>query len=69
MSVTLNDIEIRALQLSHAERTALIQNLIHSLEGESETAQNEIVAAWGKEITRRMIELDAGHSGWLSRLR
>ena len=55
MSSSLHALEAAALLLPPEERAKLAERLIASLDRDP-----EIVAAWDKEIMRRIAELDAG---------
>jgi len=56
--VTKSDLLREALRLPPEARAALAAELIESLDG-GET-DDEVEAAWAKEIHRRLAEIDAG---------
>lgn len=66
MNAILKEIEDRALQLSAQERGELIEALIASLEGEAQGTPDEVAAAWDAEIARRVADMDAGRTGFVS---
>jgi len=49
----------QALTLSAAERTAMAESLLESLEGTPEDTQS-VEATWSEEIARRIDDLDSG---------
>jgi putative addiction module component (TIGR02574 family) len=59
---TLEALETAALQLTTAERGALIARLIDSLDGEPEDTPEAIAKAWDEEIARRVADLEAGRT-------
>jgi putative addiction module component (TIGR02574 family) len=60
MSVSVKELEDKALELGAQERAKLISALIASLEGEVQGSTEEIAAAWDAEIERRVAEMEAG---------
>lgn len=66
MAVTLEELEAQALKLSIKERSELVHRLIVSIDGEPEGTPEEIAKAWGKEIARRVADMDAGRTKWNS---
>jgi putative addiction module component (TIGR02574 family) len=60
MSVSVKELEDKALQLDARERAELVRTLIASLEGEIQGDADEIAAAWDAEIERRVGEMEAG---------
>jgi len=60
MSVSVKELEDKALQLGAQERAELVSVLIASLEGEMQGSAEEIAAAWDAEIERRVSEMEAG---------
>lgn len=66
MSVTVDELESKARDLSVKERRELIARLIASLEGEPEGSPEEIAAAWDEEIARRIDDMEAGRVAWVS---
>lgn len=66
MAAILKEIESQALQLSPPERGELIHRLILSLEGEPEDSPEAIAKAWDEEIARRVADMEAGRTQWIS---
>ncbi|MGH8675735.1 MAG: addiction module protein [Burkholderiales bacterium] len=62
MSAEFEDLKLRALRLSPPERDELIRALIGSIDGEPEDTPEAIAQAWGKEIARRIADLEHGKS-------
>jgi putative addiction module component (TIGR02574 family) len=62
MAALLKEIENQALQLSPQARGELIHRLIVSLEGTPEA----IAQAWNEEIGRRVADMEAGRTEWVS---
>lgn len=62
----LKEIENQALQLSPQERVELIHSLIVSLEVAPEESTEAIAQAWDEEIARRVVDMDAGRTEWIS---
>lgn len=55
MSTELADLEAEALKLSPEDRVLLADHVLASLRG-----QDEVEKAWGAEIDRRLVEVEAG---------
>ncbi len=66
MAAILEELENQALQLSPKERGELIHRLIVSLEGEPEDSLEAIAKAWDDEIARRVADMEAGKTVWIS---
>lgn len=66
MAVTVEELESKARELSISERGELISRLIASLEGEPDGTSEEIAAAWDEEIARRIDDMEAGRTDWIS---
>lgn len=66
MAAVLKEIENQALQLSAPERGELIHRLIVSLEGQPKESPEAIAKAWDEEITRRVMDMEAGHTQWVA---
>ncbi|MCA3223395.1 MAG: addiction module protein [Burkholderiales bacterium] len=64
MSVTVEELESKARELSSRDRGELISRLIASLEGEPEGAPEEIAATWDAEVARRVEQMEAGRTVW-----
>ncbi|HKY02558.1 MAG TPA: addiction module protein [Burkholderiales bacterium] len=62
MPTPIEDLEAQALKLLPHERDELIHRLIVSLEGEPEDTPEAIAQAWDEEISRRVAEMEAGHT-------
>lgn len=62
MAVTLEELEAQALKLPARERNELVHRLIVSLDGEAEGTPEERARAWEQEISRRVAEIDVGHT-------
>jgi putative addiction module component (TIGR02574 family) len=60
MSATLEDLKVRALQLTPPDRDELVRTLIASIDGEPEGSPEDIARAWDEEIERRIADLDSG---------
>jgi len=65
MTISLDELEKLALQLSPQERGELIHRLILSLEGEPEDTPEAIAKAWDEEIARRVADMEAGRTKWI----
>lgn len=65
MSVTVQELESKARELSARDRGELISRLIASLEGEPEGAPEEIASAWDAEVARRVEQMEAGRTVWV----
>lgn len=65
MTISLDELEKLALQLSPQERGALIHRLILSLEGVHEDMPEAIAKAWDEEIARRVADMEAGRTKWI----
>ncbi len=66
MPAILKDIEAQALELSPAERGNLIHSLVLSLEGSIDETPDEVAKAWDQEIARRVADMEAGRTRWIS---
>ena len=66
MTIILDELENQALQLPPQERSALIHRLIVSLDGEPEDSPEAIAKAWDEEIARRVADMEAGRTKWVS---
>lgn len=66
MSVTVDELERKARELSVKQRGELISRLLATLEGEPEGTPEEIAAAWDEEIGRRIDDMEAGRTQWVS---
>lgn len=55
MSTQLAALEAEALKLSPEDRVLLADHVLGSLR-----AQNEVEQAWGAEVDRRLVEVEAG---------
>ena len=66
MGAILKEIEAQALQLPPKEHGDLIHSLIVSLEAEPEDSPEPIAKAWEEEIARRVADMDAGKTVWVS---
>lgn len=66
MAVSLDELAKQAQQLSVQERSELIHRLILSLEGVPEDTPEAIAKAWDEEIARRVADMDAGRTKWIS---
>ena len=60
MSAILNDLKVRALQLTPPDRDELVRALIESIDGEPEGTPEEIAQAWDEEIARRIADFEVG---------
>jgi putative addiction module component (TIGR02574 family) len=60
MSAILDDLKVRALQLTPPDRDELVRALIESIDGEPEGTPEEIAHAWDEEIARRIADFEAG---------
>lgn len=60
MSALLDELSARAKALPAEDRARLIEELLDSLQGESNVAAQ---AAWEQEVERRVFELDSGAVG------
>ena len=49
-----------ALQLSVVDRVAVAKAMLESVEGTSDVSQEDVDAAWDKEIERRVGEVESG---------
>lgn len=65
MSVMLEDLVSRALQLSPKERGELIHRLIVSLDSELVDTPEAVAKAWDAEIARRVADMEAGKTKWI----
>lgn len=66
MTIILEELENQALQLPPQERGELIHRLIVSLDGEPEDSPEAIAKAWDEEIARRVADMEAGRTKWVS---
>lgn len=66
MSEKLAEIEAQALQLSPRERGELAHRLIVSLDAPADDEPESIAKAWDEEIGRRVADMDAGRTQWVS---
>lgn len=66
MMAILKEIENQALQLSPQERGGLIHRLIVSLDGPAEDTPEAIAKVWDEEIARRVADMEAGRTQWIS---
>ena len=62
MSAELEDLKVRALRLSPAERDELIGALIASIDGEAEDSPEAVARAWDEEIARRVADFEEGRT-------
>ena len=66
MNETLKRLQDEALKLSLRERSELADFLIASLHGEPEDTPEAIAKAWDEEIARRVADMEAGRTKWVS---
>lgn len=66
MTANLKELAAQALQLSPEERGRLAHELIMSLEAEPKETPQAIAEAWETEIARRIADMDAGVTQWIS---
>ena len=57
MSTLVEELSARAKTLSAADRTRLVEELLDSLQGVSDS---DAEAAWDREIERRVAEIESG---------
>ena len=57
MSTLVEELSARAKTLSAEDRARLVEELLDSLHGESDT---EVENAWDREIERRVAEIESG---------
>ena len=57
MSTLVEELSARAKTLSVEDRARLVEELLDSLQGESDT---EAESAWDREIERRVAEIESG---------
>jgi len=57
MSTLVEELSARAKTLSAEDRARLVEELLDSLQGESDT---EVENAWDREIERRVAEIESG---------
>ncbi len=57
MSTLVEELSARAKTLSAEDRARLVEELLDSLQGESDT---EVESAWDREIERRVAEIESG---------
>lgn len=75
MSTALEELKVKALELSPSDRSELIRALIASIDGETEDTPDAIAQAWDEEIAYRVVQLEAGavqtipHEEVMARLR
>lgn len=55
-----SDLIVSALQLSVVDRVAVAKAMLESVEGTSDVSQEDVDAAWDKEIERRVGEVESG---------
>jgi len=58
-NATLNKVRSEALELPHSDRAALARDLLSSLDGPPD---RDVDQAWGKEIERRLDEVESGRT-------
>ncbi|MCB4359660.1 addiction module protein [Quatrionicoccus australiensis] len=63
INLSIEDIEVAALQLSAAERTRLARCLLLSLEQDDMELDDSILASWVEEAERRGDAYDRGEMG------
>lgn len=61
MSLTLKQLEAEAMKLAPDERADLADLLWVSV-----ASREEVAAAWDAEIARRVADMDAGRTKWIS---
>jgi len=61
MSLTLEQLEAEAMKLTPDERADLADRLWVSV-----TSREEVATAWDAEIARRVADMDAGNTKWIS---
>ncbi len=61
MALTLKQLEAEAMKLSPNERADLADRLWVSV-----ASHEEVTAAWDTEIARRVADMDAGRTKWIS---
>ena len=57
MSTLVEELSVRAKTLSAEDRARLVEELLDSLQGESDA---EAESAWDREIERRVAEIESG---------
>ena len=57
MSTLVEELSVRAKTLSAEDRVRLVEELLDSLQGESDA---EAESAWDREIERRVAEIESG---------
>jgi putative addiction module component (TIGR02574 family) len=62
MSLPMEAIEAKALQLPVADRRKLAARLLQSLEPTPQDSPGAVAKAWDEEITRRISDHDAGRT-------
>ena len=65
MNEALKHLQDEVLKLTHRERSELAEFLI-SLHGEPEDTPEAIAKAWDEEIARRVTDMEAGRTKWVS---
>ncbi len=58
MSTLVEELSVRAKTLSAEDRARLVEELLDSLQGESDA---EAESAWDREIERRVAEIESGN--------
>lgn len=66
MAMSLETLASEAMQLSLAERRLLLRKLAISLDNEPDDTAEAIAQAWDEEIDRRIDDMDAGRTKWIS---
>ncbi len=66
MAANLREIEAQALQLTLRERSELAHRLIVSLDGPADDTPEAIAQAWDEEIARRVADMEAGRTQWVT---
>jgi putative addiction module component (TIGR02574 family) len=62
VSPGVSDLLKRALSLPVDERAALANTLLDSLDQSNDQAEDSVEEAWGKEVARRMKNLEGGRA-------